>query len=67
MYDLNEIERTKTVGARVTPRFAQIMEICRRQDAYQTRSDFIREALMEKLQRDVPDLCKRYFGWKAKK
>lgn len=62
MNEQNETENTKTVGARVTPRFAQIMEICRRQKAYKNRSELIRKALMEKLQRDVPDLYKRYFG-----
>jgi Arc/MetJ-type ribon-helix-helix transcriptional regulator len=60
MNEQNELENTKTVGARVRPRFAQIMDICRRQDAYQNRSELIREALKEKLQRDVPELYKRY-------
>ena len=60
MIEQNEFENTKTIGARVRPRFAQIMDICSRQDAYQNRSELIREALKEKLQRDVPDLYKRY-------
>jgi len=62
MIDLNEFENTKVVASRVRPRFAQIMDICRRQDAYKNRSELIREALKEKLQRDVPDLYKRYLA-----
>ena len=58
----DKIENTKVVGARVPIRFAQIMEVCLRQKNYKDRSDLIRGALREKLQRDVPDLCIRYFG-----
>jgi hypothetical protein len=60
MINQNEYENTKVVGTRVKHRFAQIMDICSRQDACKTRSEFIRAALKEKLQRDVPDLYNRY-------
>jgi Arc/MetJ-type ribon-helix-helix transcriptional regulator len=53
--------KTKVVATRVTEPLARIMEEYLRRDAHVTPADFVRDAIREKLKRDVPDLYKTMY------
>jgi Arc/MetJ-type ribon-helix-helix transcriptional regulator len=54
-------EKTKVVATRVTNRTSELIdEFCRR-DGHVNVADFIRDAIREKLQREAPELCRRFF------
>jgi len=54
-------EKTKVVATRVTNRTAELIdEFCRR-DGHVNIADFIRDAIREKLQREAPELYRRFF------
>jgi hypothetical protein len=54
-------EKTKVVATRVTHRTAELIdEFCRR-DGHVNVADFIRDAIREKLQREAPELYRRFF------
>lgn len=51
-------QKTKVIVTRVTLRLAELIEKYCRQDAHINPADFIRDAIMEKIQRDAPkSLC----------
>ena len=52
-------ERTKVISTRVTERFANLVKQYCQEDAYINCSDFIRDALREKLRKDASDRFKR--------
>jgi len=54
-------EKTKVVATRVTQRFAELMEAYCRQDAHVNSADLIRDAIREKIRRDVPKLYAELF------
>ena len=54
-------KKTKVISTRVTKHFADLLEQYCRQDAYINCSDFVRNALREKLRRDAPERFKRLF------
>jgi len=53
--------KTKTVATRITVNLARIMEEYCKRDAHVNISDFIRDAIREKLQRDAPELYRQLF------
>jgi len=54
-------EKTKVVATRVTMKTAElIVEFCKR-DTHVNSADFIRDAIREKLQREAPELYRRFF------
>ena len=54
-------EKTKVVATRVTVRTGELIdEFCRR-DGHVNVADFIRDAIREKLQREAPELYRRFF------
>jgi metal-responsive CopG/Arc/MetJ family transcriptional regulator len=56
-----KVEKTKVVATRVTSRTAELIdEFCRRY-GHVNVADFIRDAIREKLQREAPELCRRFF------
>ena len=52
-------ERTKVISTRVTERFANLVKQYCKEDAYINCSDFVRDALREKLRKDASDRFKR--------
>lgn len=54
-------KKTKVIATRVTQHFADLLEQYCRQDAYINCSDLIRDALREKLRKDVPKRFERLF------
>ena len=51
-----EWKKTKTVATRVTSPLLRLIEEYLRRDAHMNTADFIRDAIREKLKRDVPEL-----------
>ncbi len=54
-------EKTKVVATRVTNRTAELIEEFCRRDGHVNVADFIRDAIREKLQREAPELYRRFF------
>ena len=54
-------EKTKVVATRVTNRTAKLIEEFCRRDGHVNVADFIRDAIREKLQREAPELYRRFF------
>lgn len=53
--------KTKVVATRVTCRTSELIdEFCRR-DGHVNVADFVRDAIREKLQREAPELYRRFF------
>jgi hypothetical protein len=56
-----KVEKTKVVATRVTMRTSELIdEFCRR-DGHVNIADFIRDSIREKLQREAPELYRRFF------
>jgi hypothetical protein len=54
-------EKTKVVATQVTVKTAELIdEFCLR-DGHVNVADFIRDAIREKLHREAPELCRRFF------
>jgi hypothetical protein len=54
-------EKTKIVATRVTVKTGELIkEFCRR-DGHVNIADFIRDAIREKLQKEAPELYRRFF------
>ncbi len=54
-------ESTKVISTRVTEHFAKIVKQYCQENAYINCSDFVRDALREKLRKDAPERFKRFF------
>lgn len=54
-------EKTKVVATRVTSNTAELIEEFCRRDGHVNLADFIRDAIREKLQREAPELYRRFF------
>jgi len=53
--------KTKIVATRVTLNLAKLIEEYCKRDAHVNLADFLRDAIREKLQRDVPELYSKLF------
>jgi Arc/MetJ-type ribon-helix-helix transcriptional regulator len=56
-----EIENQAVVSVRITRRLHDLLAEYMKRDAYITESDFLRDAIREKIKRDAPHLYKRLF------
>jgi Arc/MetJ-type ribon-helix-helix transcriptional regulator len=53
--------KTKIVATRVTLSLDELIEEYCKRDAHVNRADFVRDAIREKLQREVPELYSKLF------
>jgi Arc/MetJ-type ribon-helix-helix transcriptional regulator len=58
-------QRLRTISVRVTETLAEIIDEYLRRDAHVTPSDFVRDAIREKLKRDTPELYNSMFTTEA--
>ena len=54
-------QKLKVISTRITEPLARVIEEYLRMDAHVTPSDFIRDAIREKLKRDTPELYRSMF------
>ena len=56
-----EKRKLRVISTRITEPLAEVIEEYLRRDAHVTPADLLRDALREKLKRDVPDLYQRMY------
>jgi Arc/MetJ-type ribon-helix-helix transcriptional regulator len=54
-------EETKVVSTRITKNLAELLKEHCKKTMYVNIADFIRDAIREKLQKDVPELYSKFF------
>jgi len=59
--------RTETIGVRITKQSRKLIRKYLERDQHINESDFIRDAIREKIERDAPDLVNELFEGEAEK
>jgi Arc/MetJ-type ribon-helix-helix transcriptional regulator len=62
-----ELENQVVLSVRITRRLHDLLTEYLKKDAYLTESDFLRDAIREKIRRDAPHLYRRLFQEGEKK